>query len=124
MNVFLIEKKSSLNKHRVNLALSRFSTIHKTQGDSVYHFVMDSKTKLPSDIKPNKVYISIVFSWDVVYFVKLVNELKKLYNLENKDIIIDQLIKVKYKFEKLVAGFIAQQKDHFQTRTMVNLVTV
>lgn len=88
MNVILIEKKSSLNKHRVNLALSRFSTIHKKQGDSIYHFVMDSKTKLPSDIKPNRVYISIVFSWDVVYFVKLVNELKKLYHLENKDIII------------------------------------
>jgi hypothetical protein len=88
MNVFLIEKKSSLNKHRVNLCLARFSTVHRKQGDSVFHFVMDSKTKLPADIKPNRIYISIVFSWDVIYFVKLVNELKKLYNLDNKDIII------------------------------------
>lgn len=79
MNIFLFEKKSSLNNHRPNLALARFSTIHKSKGDSVYHFVLDSNFKMPADIIPELVYISIVFSWDVPYFIDFINKLMERF---------------------------------------------
>lgn len=88
MNIFLIEKKSSLNNHRPNLALARISTMHKEKGDCVFHYVLSSKLKKVGTIRPDKVYISIVFSWDVPYFINFINKLKKIYKLENKDIVI------------------------------------
>lgn len=86
--IFLVEKRSSLNKHRPSLALARFSTFHKEKMDATYHIILDSKYTIPN-VPPDKVYISIIFSWDLHHFVRFIRQLKKLYpSLSNENIII------------------------------------
>lgn len=84
-NIFLIEKKSKLKKHRPSLALARFSTIFKEQQDKVYHIIL-GQDKFPN-VAPDKVYVSIVFSWDIPEFIKCINKLRFLYpSLKDSDI--------------------------------------
>lgn len=87
-NIYLVEKRSSLNKHRPSLALARFSTLHKNNLDNIIHVIIDSHYSLPV-VPPDKVYISIIFSWDLPYFVKFISKLRRLYPfLTNEDIVI------------------------------------
>lgn len=87
-NIFLVEKRSSLNEHRPSLALARFSTLHKAQGDNIYHVVLSSDYTLPS-IRPDKVYVSIIFSWDIPKFIAVIQKLLWAYpTLSKNDIVI------------------------------------
>ncbi len=75
MNVMLLEKKNGKN-HRPNLALARFSTLYKKQGHTVQHIILDSKAELPK-ARPDKLIISIVFSWDIIPIAKFYRALVK-----------------------------------------------
>ena len=86
-NIFLVEKRSSLNTHRPSLALARISTLHKNQNDNIYHVVIKSDFKMPS-VKPDKVYISIIFSWDVLKFIEFIKTLRWMYPTLTKDDIV------------------------------------
>ncbi len=87
-NIFLVEKRSSLKKHRPSMGLARLSTVHKAAGDTIYHIILDARYTLPS-VKPDKVYISMIFSYDLAVFAKFVRQIRKLYpHLGQEDIVI------------------------------------
>ncbi len=86
MNVLLIEKGHGRH-HRPNLALARFSTMHKAQGDKVTHLIVDSRYQLPA-VAPDKVYVSIVFSWDILPLMNFMDRLSMFYpHLKEKGMI-------------------------------------
>lgn len=87
-NIYLVEKRSSLKKHRPSLALARLSTFHKEKTDNIFHVILDNKCSFP-EVPPDKVYVSIIFSWDLPNFVKFIRQLRKVYPyLTNEDIVI------------------------------------
>lgn len=86
-NIFLVEKRSSLNTHRPSLALARLSTLHKEKGDNVHHIIISSDYKIPN-VKPDKVYISIIFSWDILKFIEFIKSLLWMYPTLSKDDIV------------------------------------
>ncbi len=82
-NVLLVEHRAK-GKARKNLALARYSTLYKSKGDNVLHVVIDSKFKYPQGFKPDLVYISIIFSWDIPYIKRFVDELRFIFPHLNK----------------------------------------
>lgn len=76
-NILLVEHKSKSGRY--NLAISRFIRLYRDKGDRVLHIALDSKFKYPQSFRPDKVVISIIFSWDIIYVKKFIDEIKIMY---------------------------------------------
>lgn len=77
-NILLVDYKSG--NYRPSLGLARFSTLHKEMGDNVIHAsISNSDYTLPKDFIPDKVYVSIVFSWSVTKLSAFVIKLKSKF---------------------------------------------
>lgn len=84
MNIWLVESDSG--DDRPSLALSKLATLHREQSDSINHVILRSGYRFP-DRKPDKIYVSIIFSWDLPKFVEFINLTKKAYpHLRDGDI--------------------------------------
>lgn len=76
MNILLVERRT--HQDRVSLALTKLSTLHKRQGDKVVHAILDGEYVYPQSFIPDKIYISLVFSWDLPYVAKFIHKIKCL----------------------------------------------
>lgn len=84
VNIWLVE--SEAGDERPSLGLARFSTLYRKKGDNIIHLVLRSGYKIPN-IKPDKVIISIIFSWEIPFFVDFIRVLQFRYtHLKIEDI--------------------------------------
>lgn len=79
MKVLLLEMRSHQKKHRPNLGLARFSTLFKNAGDTVHYHVATAKKPFPAAFTPDKVVISLTFSWDLPLLTDIVSRMRFIW---------------------------------------------
>lgn len=82
-NILLVDFKSG--NYRPSLGLARISTLHKQIGDNVLHAALDGSYMLPEGYVPDRVYVSIVFSWSIPYLADFVSKLKYVFPHLNEE---------------------------------------
>lgn len=79
MNILLLEARSKLSKHRPNLGLARFASLHKEAGDTVHYHIATAKKPFPAEFTPDKAIISLTFSWDIPLLTDIIDRMRFIW---------------------------------------------